>query len=226
MKDYRNQEMKNLSLMLCFLFLIWCTPALSFSMATEEQSRYEAISFLLESVLISAVLSSATLLWDCLIGSKLKDKLVGLGFIPRPGETIFTRIKENKLSDDRFQLYDAASLYSDIICNLPNNKKDRQKFENKMWYKIYLKYQEKGQVQQTQRDYLMCRDLYIETLGFAFFYLISPVVFSSVVVFSNKFLMVLFVLAVVLNICTHLKMNRFANTVLAVDIGNHKESEN
>lgn len=108
-------------------------------MATEEQSRYEAISFLLESVLISAVLSSATLLWDCLIGSKLKDKLVGLGFIPRPGETIFTRIKENKLSDDRFQLYDAASLYSDIICNLPNNKKDRQKFENKMWYKIYLK---------------------------------------------------------------------------------------
>ena len=58
MKDYRNQEMKNLSLMLCFLFLIWCTPALSFSMATEEQSRYEAISFLLESSNLKRTVSS------------------------------------------------------------------------------------------------------------------------------------------------------------------------
>ena len=225
MKDYRSNEMKNLALMLCFLFLIWCTPVLESIAVAEGQSPYTALSVTLGSGLVAIILSSATLLLDCLIGSKLKDKLVGLFFIPRSGETIFTRISKGKLSDDRFQLSEATALYAAVISDLPSEKEERKKYENGTWYGIYYRYQEKGQVEQTQRDYLMCRDLFTETLAFVLLYVVSLIVFPNIVVFSKKFLTLLLVLATTLNLCTHLKMNRFTNTVLAVDIANHKEEQ-
>lgn len=220
MKDYRDKEMKNLMYILFFLFLIWCTPILEHIKATEAQSNYGVLASVLESTVISGILSCATLLCDCLVSSSLKDRLVGLFFIPRAGETVFSRIKSCKLKDNRFQILDAATVYEDIIQNLPADKEVRRSYENKNWYGIYQKYQEKGQVVQCQKDYLMCRDLYIEVLSFLAMYILSLIIFPSIVVFSKKFSVLVILLAVAFNYCTHLKMNRFVNTVIAVDLAN------
>lgn len=225
MKDYRDKEMKNLMYILFFLFLIWCTPILEHIKATEEQSNYGILASALESAVISGILSSATLLCDCLVSSNLKDKLVGLFFIPRAGETVFSRIKSRKLKDDRFQISDAATVYEEIIQKLPVNKESCRSYENKNWYRIYQKYQEKGQVNQCQKDYLMCRDLYIEVLSFLAMYVLSLRIFPSTVVFSKKFVALSVLLAAAFNYCTHLKMNRFVNTVIAVDLANRTEEK-
>lgn len=223
MKDYRDKEMKNLMYILFFLFLIWCTPILEQVKATEEQSNYGVLASALESAVISGVLSCATFLCDCLVSSRLKDKLVGLFFIPRAGETVFSRIRSRELKDDRFLISDAATAYEEIIQKLPVDKEICRSYENKKWYRIYQKYQEKGQVSQCQKDYLMCRDLYIEVLAFLAMYILALLVFPSTVVFSKKFVVMSILLAVAFNYCTHLKMNRFVNTVIAVDLANRPE---
>ena len=221
MKDYRDKELKSLMLFLLFLFLIWCTPVLSDIPTISNQDKYVALSSILESAIISAVLSCATVICDCIVSSGLKDKLVGVFFIPRAGETVFSRIASGKLSDPRFGASDAASLYASIIQSRPSPVGERRMFENTNWYRIYLKYQEKGQVRQSQRDYLMCRDLYTQTLCFGVVYILSIRMFPTVVVCSPKFIVLLCALAIAFNICTHLKMNRFVNTVIAVDVSEH-----
>lgn len=221
MKGYRDKELKNLMSLLSFLFLIFCTPVLDVIQTIDGQSKYYALSAILESVVISAALSCATVLCDCLISSALKDKLVGLFFIPRAGETIFSKIKSGQVTDTRFRVSDASYLYADIIQSLPSDEKERRKAENTTWYRIYQKYREKGQVSQSQRDYLMCRDLYTETLAFLAVYIVSFYLFSSIVIFSTKYFVLLLSLASAFNLCTHLKMSRFVTTVIAVDIAKH-----
>ena len=225
MKDYRDKEMKNLMYILFFLFLIWCTPILEHIKATEEQSNYGVLASVLESTVISGILSCATHLCDCLVSSSLKDRLVGLFFMPRAGEMVFSRIKSRKLKDDRFQLPDAATVYADIIQKLPTDKESCRRYENKHWYGIYQNYQEKGQVSQCQKDYLMCRDLYIEVLSFFAMYMLSLLFFPSTVAFSKKFVVLSILLTAAFNYCTHLKMNRFVNTVIAVDLANRPEEK-
>ena len=222
MKDYREKEMKNLMFVLFFLLLILCTPVLDYIKAAEDQSKYSVLSTILESAIISSVLSNAVLLLDCLIGSRGKDNLVGLFFITRSGETVFTKIKTGKLKDDRFALSDATKLYQEIIEQLPKDRREKHKFENKHWYSIYLNHQEMGQVSQSQRDYLMCRDLYIETLAFLLLYFLAILVFPNVITLSWRFVLVLVVLICAFNWCTHLKMKRFVYTVIAVDVSARK----
>jgi len=225
MKDHRDKEMKNLMYILFFLFLMWCTPILEHIECTEGQSNYIILVAVLESTVISGILSSATLLCDCLVSNRLKDKLVGLFFMPRAGETVFSRIKTHQLKDDRFQISDAIATYTDIIQQIPTDKKKSRNFENKNWYEIYQKHQENGPVSQCQKDYLMCRDLYVEVISFLIMYILSLFIFPSIVVFSRKFVILLILFAAAFNYCTHLKMNRFVNTTIAVDMSN-RSAEN
>lgn len=120
MKEYRDKELKYLLYLLVFLFLIWCTPLMQIDVITKESGIYKTIAELIGSVLVSGTLSMSVFLFDCLIDSKIKDKLVGLFFIPRAGETIFERIKDNKVKDDRFLIKDAQIKYNDIIIELPD----------------------------------------------------------------------------------------------------------
>ena len=213
MKEYRNKEVRDLMLLLLSLFWLWCTPVFHNICSVDDQNNFSTLLTILESTTISAVLSCASILCDCLISSALKDKLVGLFFMPRSGETIFSDIKNGQIKDSRFRTSDALSLYTGIMQKLPNEKAARREIENAEWYQIYQRYQEKGSVIQSQRDYLMCRDLFIETLAFLIVYILSVHIFPSVVCFSLKFLIVLFVLSIAFNICTHLKMSRFVTTV-------------
>lgn len=217
MKDYRDKEMRYLLVVYILLLLIWCTATFD-RLPNTFENNLGSILKTLEGVVISGVLSLVTFLCDSLITSYQKDKLVGLFFIPRPGNTIFSRIATGKVIDDRFTSSEAITLYSYIIDGLPLQEKEKRLYENSQWYKIYCKHQEKGAISQAQTDYLLCRDLYVETLVFIVLYIISLIVFSSVVFFSWKFIITVILMAIVTNFATHKKMNRFVNNVIAIDI--------
>lgn len=216
MKDYRDKELKYLMIILILLFLVYSTPIKNLSFTAIELSETLATAF--SGIVISSVLSLTTFLLDCLISTNLKNKMVGLFFIHKAGETIFTRINNLSVKDDRFLIFEAKTQYKKIICNIPKNNKDRYEYENSNWYKIYRKYQDIDQVIQSQKDYLTCRDLFIETILFLVIYFLSLIFYSKFVVFSFKYFLIIVLIAVVTNISTHVKMNRFVNTVIALDV--------
>jgi len=209
--------MKFLLLAYFLLFLLWATPTFS-QIPEAAKNNFNTIIAIMEGVTISGVLSIITFLGDSLISNNIKDKLVGLFFIPRPGETIFSRISNKTIRDDRFLISEAISHYSDIIENRPLQIRDEPYYENASWYKIYIEYKKEEAVMQAQTDYLLCRDLYIETLGFLVLYASSLFLFNGFVIFSWRFTLTLFVMAVITNISAQTKMNRFVNTVIAIDL--------
>lgn len=217
MKDYRTKEIKYLLIAYFLLFLIWCTSTFEQIPETIE-SNYKNIISIAEGVTISGVLSLIAFLGDSLISSSLKNKLVGLFFIPRPGQTIFTRILSKEVDDDRFLCSNAITCYSDVIDNIPSQKRERLHYENANWYRIYNEHKSEEAVVQSQKDYLLCRDLFIETLEFTVLYLLSLFVFNGTVLFSWYFIFMLLIMAIVTNLSTHVKMHRFINTVIAIDI--------
>lgn len=224
MKDYRDKEMKNLLLILAFLFLFWCTPFPSpeFMKSYPDESNYMILSNALESIIISSIISSATILGDCLVPSRWKNFLTNLWF-PQPGGTIFSRIKNGKISDTRFQISKAQKVYSEVIQSLPSDSKDKTSFENQIWYKIYDKYHDRENVKQCQHDYLMCRDLCTETALFLVLYLFSILIFPTIILCSKKFICALIILTLLFIFCTRHKMHRFVNTVIAIDIANQPD---
>lgn len=216
MKDYRDKELKYLMIILILLFVVFCTPIKDLSFTDIELNK--TLTTVFSGIVISSVLSLTTFLSDCLISTNFKNKMVGLFFIHRAGETIFTRINNLSIKDDRFLISEAKTQYKKIICNIPKNNKDRYEYENSNWYKIYRKYQDKGQVIQSQKDYLTCRDLFIETILFLVLYFLSLIFYSEFVVFSFKYFLIIVLIAVVTNVSTRVKMNRFINTVIALDV--------
>lgn len=218
MKDYREKELKYLMVILVLLFIFLCTPFKELSVTDIE--LHKTLTTIFSSIAVSSLLSLATFICDCLLSTNLKNKLVGLFCIPKAGETIFTRLNKCSVKDDRFLNSEAKTKYKEIISNIPQNKKERYEYENSNWYKIYKKYQDKGQVSQSQKDYLTCRDLFIETIVFLVLYFLSLIIYGEFVTFSFKFLVIIILSAVVTNISTHIKMNRFVNTVIALDVAN------
>lgn len=216
MKDYRDKELKYLMIILILLFVVLCTPIKDLNITDME--LHKSLTTIFSSIVVSSILSLATFICDCLISTNLKNKMVGLFFMHRSGETIFTRINKCSVKDDRFLNSEAKAKYEEIISNIPQNKNDRYEYENSNWYKIYKKHQDKGQVSQSQKDYLTCRDLFIETILFLVLYFLSLVFYSEFVMFSFKYLLVIILIAIVTNISTHVKMNRFVNTVIALDV--------
>lgn len=213
--------MKYLLITYVLLFLFWCTGIFSEVSITVDKD-WSAILSVIEGIVVSGVLSLITFIADSLISSGHKDRLVGLFFIPRSGSTIFTRILNEKIVDDRFTKSEAKERYAEIINNLPSEKKEKYAYENSQWYKIYYQYKDNGSIIQAQKDYLLCRDLFIETIVFIALYLISIIVFNKTVLFSKEFIITLAIIAFITNISTHKKMNRFANNVIASDIASEK----
>lgn len=226
MKDYRNKEMKTLMVIFFFLCVLLCTPIREMTNIKSEEPPYFKLLAVIESSVISGMLSMAAFLSDSLISNKMKDALVGLFIIPKSGESIFSKIKTDAIRDDRFQNSDAVEKYSDIISGMPQDKKKRRKYENTRWYKIYYVQQGNPQVFQEQTDYLMCRDLYVETIMFYVFYIVAVIFFPKVFSFSWKFSALLAIVAVLLCICTHNKMRRFVYTVIAIDLAKKTGADN
>ena len=216
MKDYREREIKYLLIVYVLLLLLWCTGI--FDNFANTDITWSSLFSAIEGITISGVLSLITFVGDSLFSSNQKDKLLGLFFIPKPGNTLFTRISNGKVIDDRFTCSEASERYYDIICKLPTDKKEKMAYENANWYKIYHKYKEVGSINQSQRDYLICRDLYVQSIIFIVFYLIAAALFTDTIFFSGIFVATIIVMTVIANIAAHKKMNRFVNNVIAIDI--------
>lgn len=79
---------------------------------------------------------------DAIISSELKDKICYLYFWKQPGYTIFSRIKEGKITDDRFSQAEFMVKYKNILNKLEQiaDKNERMKFENQNWYNIYNRF--------------------------------------------------------------------------------------
>ncbi|KAF5065300.1 hypothetical protein DSECCO2_275610 [anaerobic digester metagenome] len=222
MKDYREKEIKYLYICYMLLFLYWSTNAFSV-LAQSIAEGWDRLFSIVDVVAIASIVSLLSFVLDSIISSNTKDKLVGLLFIPRAGATFFSRLTKGEVVDDRFLKEEAEARYAEIITALPKNKKEKLIFENAQWYKIYMKYQEKGSVAQAQKDYLLCRDLFVDTIAFMVMYLLSVVVFGNIVRFSTDFLVSMLTVATLTNIATHKKMNRFVNNVIAIDIALPKQ---
>lgn len=221
MKEYRKKEMKYLLIAYSILLILFCTNV--FEKIPENIVKgYNELSSVFEGVAFSSVIYIIVLLGDSVISADTKGKLIGLFFIPRAGHTIFSRIKNNKVHDLRFSNSKARESYQHIIADIPNVNAEKYEYENSNWYKLYKQNKDDSSIEQAQKDYLMCRDLNIETFEYLIFYLISVVAFKEYLSWSWKFFYILLFMLAVTNIATHNKMNRFVNTVISVDLAKNK----
>lgn len=229
MKDYRDKELKFLYFALGVLMLIMATDSFSID---HFVSKYDMTIKIVECAAVSSVASIFAFLGDSIISSQLKAKLIGLFFIPLPGETVFSRISAEKIRDNRFTMSYAQEKYASIIEGIPDRKKCNRKqrresytYENAAWYKIYNSKRENPSIQLLHRDYLLCRDSNMACLLFLLLYFILTKLFRSIINFSGSFVLLLTSLIIITNICTHIKMNRFVSSVIAIDIAEEEKKK-
>ena len=220
MKDYRESQSKYLLLLLLFLFILWCTPLVDSLRTVEEDgsTSYQVLAVTLESAVVSGTISLAAFLCDNILGGELKMRMVCLFLFPAPGETVFSRLKDGKIHDKRFLTQDALKVYEKILNDLPRDVIKARNYENAEWYRLYVGQQDKASVVQTHRDFLTCRDLFSQTAVYILFYLLAIAVFPEVVSVSSRFVCLLLAIAALTNLAAQIRMRRFVNTVLAVDI--------
>lgn len=208
--------MKWLTILYSVLYLYFCTDFISIINSYKPTESTNLLR-IFESALITGTVSVIVFIFDSLISSKLKNWMLGSFIIPVYGCTVFTKIGSNKFKDERVSCQAAKETYSKIITNLPKDRKERMIFENEQWNKIYVEFESNGAVKQSQKDWLLCRDMYIETILFTVFYLVSTLIFNNIA-FSLTLLVTLIVMAIILNFAAHNKMKRFVYTVIAKSV--------
>ena len=218
--------MKWISFLYGALYLYFCTDFIKILYAYNN-SEGSHLSKLFESALITGAVSVTVYIFDSLIPSKCKNWLLGPKNLSASGYTVFSRIKTGRFKDERVSCNTAQAAYNNVTSNLPTSKRERMMYENEQWSKLYVTLENNGSVKQSQRDWLLCRDMYVETILFFIFYLISTFLFSNVS-FSFELLLILLSMTIILNLAAHNKMKRFVYTVIAKDIFtkmNKNESE-
>lgn len=218
MKEYRDIELIYYVKLMAVLFFLMCTPV--FQGYVQNDLTLQNLIAIGGYALITYSMTLVTKLFDGIISSSLKQKLL---LKKLPGQTIFTRIKNDKIKDNRFTIEEAKIAYHDHISVNFQPQEKQQEYENAAWYKIYQAHQEKGSVFQTQKDYLMFRDLYVQSLCLLVLYLTLVYFLRDIVAFSSQYLLVQVVFALLFWVSAHSKANRFVNTVIAVDLAERKE---
>lgn len=210
-KDYRKDELRAYvigNILVGMYVYGW------FTLETMNDNAWIA---LLDSAIVSTFLYIFVYMLDTLISADWKDKLVYL-FTGRPGDTIFTRIKEKDI-DSCFTKEQAQVKYADIYAEIDKLSctKEKQKYENSQWYGLYKKHENEGTVFVAQRDFLLNRDMSFMTLNMLFIYLVVSLLFGAIA-FSWKVLVFLIMEIVVTNLAARGRAGKFARNVIAADI--------
>mgnify|MGYP005776032037 CR=1 FL=1 len=100
---------------------------------------------------------------------------------------------------------------------MPTDKKEKYRYKNDQWYRIYHRYRDIPMIFVSNRDYLLCRDLYISTIIIFICYVISCS-FLSVFNWNIEAVLYLIFMILVTNISAHFKGKRFVINVLAYDL--------
>ena len=220
MKDYREKELK-MYIIACILLLICLTKKYSLNM--EVGNMVLTITPIIETTLISGVICIFVFISDSLFPSIAKDKIISLfGLIKKPGYTIFSEIEKNN-KDDRFITEDVKEKYKNIYDNMPQDKKILYKYQNKCWYEIYSKNRNEDVIYNSNRDYLLCRDIFFATIFMFFIYGCSIMLkFFS---FNWIFMVFMVVMLIINYFTTMFKAKRLVYNVIAFDLTNMDKNE-
>ena len=219
MKDYREKELK-MYILACVLLLICLTKGYSMKMETGE--KIVAISAVIDTTLASSCIYMFVYILDALFSSGIKDKLVSLfGLIKKPAYTVFSNIQKNDM-DGRFLKTEAIKQYQDIYANMPEDKKAAGIYQNANWYKIYSKHRDVAMIYSSNRDYLLCREMFISTISLSVLYMIS--IITKLFEFNAFYILFLATMLLVNLLTTHIKARRFVYNVIAYDLA-HRDDE-
>lgn len=216
-KDYREKEQK------MYIVANICVLILLSNMTYNTCDSILCIAILVKLVNLS-LLSSAiyifAFLTDALFSSNTKMRLLYLGG-RLPGETIFTSLRsENK--DLRFTTDHLVEKYKEIYAGMPSNMDERYRYENEQWYNIYNRHRDVDMIFVSNRDYLLCRDLYIATIVIFVCYLISCVC-TPVFYLNIKSIVYSIFMIIITNISARVKGQRFVINVVAYDLNTGDE---
>ncbi|MDR1400355.1 MAG: hypothetical protein LBJ41_10570, partial [Treponema sp.] len=212
LKDYREKELRYYT-MANILILLLLLGNFQFQADVSTINAFNIIINVLEMVFISGVIFVFTFLADSLFPSELKQKSISRRV---PGETIFSKIKE-KNTDKRFTWEQAKEIYKSVYNNLPENKKERYMYENSEWYKIYNKHRDNMMIKVSNRDFLLCRDIYFATIVTMILYLVLAFIFK-VIIFDCRYIGYLICMLIISNVGTRNKAKRFVYNVISYDI--------
>lgn len=217
-KDYREKELK-WYIIASILILLYLSNPITIAYNTDEISLADKFFRLFDSGLIAGAICILSIIFDSLYSSDAKSRLVYFGQMAQlPAKTIFSNLKSSKWADVRFLRDDVLKKYSEVFEKMPKTEKDRLDYENRHWNAIYNKYRENPMIYISNRDYLLCRDLYITTITMSILYGLAISV--SFFPFSLVFCIYLLGMLLLLNIATRIKSKRFVINVIAFDIHN------
>jgi hypothetical protein len=214
LKDYRQKELRyyviaNITLLLLLLDF--------FHISQPENSiqGIELISNFLNLTILSSAIFVFTFIIDSLFGADLKIRLIAKHL---PGEKVFTEIKQ-KNPDKRFTRDTALNVYSAIYNSMPQDKNEKYIYENSEWYKIYHNYRDITKVMISNRDFLLCRDIYFSTISIIVIYLVLTLVFR-IIDFDWRYIGYLLIMLILSNYGTRNISKRLVYNVIAYDIAN------
>ena len=210
-KDYRNKELIAY-IIANVIFIIFLSNSISINDALKYS---ESIIKIGSSLLFSSIVSVFAYFSDSILRGDIKDKVVDL-WRRRPGEVVFSEIKL-KSKDVRFTREQAIEKYKDIYDAFPTEKKEKYRYENSNWYKIYHKYRKAEKVYNSNRDYLLCRDMHIVTYVITILYTVISLFtdFTNLTIACIVFEIALLILT---NIMAREKAKRFVYNVIAYDL--------
>lgn len=213
-KDYRDNELKNYVIG-NILLVLYFSGMFDKIFSQDVNSNLNIWGTVIESALISSIIYIYVFLLDSMIPGDIKQKIAYFHIGKLPGYTIFTKMKEGE-KDDRFTQVDVMKKYSQIYTNMPENKKEREKYENAQWYKMYKDCRNENKILIANRDFLLCRDITIFTMMLLILYFILTSL--KIIVFSKIIVIIMVVELIVSNISMRGKARRLAYNVISEDI--------
>jgi hypothetical protein len=211
MKDYREKYLVYYVLVLCSGYLL--TDTILFS---NFQALSTLFGFLISSTIPIIIAETFVRLFDGLLNRNIKQNCISLfGLFPIAGQTIFTNISEGKF-DPRVKVNQVKSMYKQVIDNLPEDKKAKKEYENQEWYKIYRRHEDDERITSYNKDYLLSRDMFCQTLEVILLY--GILIFLGLIHFSLQYLELLFAFGFITFIGCRVKAKDFVNIVMVVDV--------
>lgn len=219
MKDYRKEELKAY-VIANIILMIWLSGILNEILNLFNDYSNSFIETIVTPALLSSMICIYIFIIDSIIPANWKEAIIFL-IKKRPGETIFTKMKDKSFYDARFTRESAISKYQAIYDEIDKetDKKKKRNIENSKWYQIYLKYQENGSVSGSQRDFLLTRDLCITSIILLLGFIFVCLMYKSI---TNKPIIYIIIIAEIVFtwIATQVKAYRFVTNVIARDIYN------
>jgi hypothetical protein len=219
-KEYRQKELQWFLFANIILLLLTSKINLFDYLTDENKEIWKNISEIFTTAGISVFGYIITFILDSLLSSNIKDKII-YWWDNKPSHNIFSKI-QTKNKDDRFTFQQAENKYTDIFNQLKENKNLPQ---TNLWYKIYSKHRQVTMIAVSHEDYLLSRDLCVQTLILVLIYAIICIIFKQTFIFSWTYILYLLAMYGVTNISTRNKAKRLVYNVLAYDI-NDEEKKN